>query len=382
MFKKIIISTSLALAFSLNAAALDDKEQRELVEQEFQSMDLDAEEISSDENSDGKFEFIDPDKQSTDVKKIIIKNEFFESVKIILIAEDKDAKIQTQEVYLNAYENKNSIAISRGVSYTVEVYNLYNKYLGQIYKANVQSKNKISISPFFLITDKALKETKPILVNEKAKEGAKQKIEIELDEVIEEQEKAVEALNKQLEEEVENSFRSITESTNFSSEIITHKDIEETKIFRETTIEKETITTVESTNPSKKEIVEKVIEVELPAPKENRQGKKKTSPATTEELKQTIYQANAKVRGIKVANISEEEIHIKLVDPLGQAIGGGWTISNDLYVPQFLNFKSEPIKIEADAKLLISNSKSKEIITKLAKDLNIDEKGNYVWFID
>ena len=386
MLKRIIISASLLLAsgLGLNAVAETDKEElKELIEQEFQTIDLDANEDLNDEDADGKFEFVDQSAQSSKTKQISVKNEFFESVKIILSTDDEKASIKNKEIYLNAYETNDSIQISKGIQYDIEVYNLYNDYLGYIYKANTKSKNKISISPFLLIKDKpAEKKKKPVLVNQEVK---KQQVTIELAPVAEkpepelekkpEEKKIVEEKVKEIKEsvteETTTGYRSISESSNYSHEIITHKETEETKIFRAP----EKIIP-EDKNPKTTEKIPKLPELtETPSPKD-------ITITTTKTITNSINSSNAKVRGIKVANISDEEIHINLIDPLGNPIGGGWTISNDVYVPQFLNFQSEPVHIEPNVKLLINNSKSQEIITKFAKDLNIDEKGNYVWFVD
>ncbi len=87
-------------------------------------------------------------------------------------------------------------------------------------------------------------------------------------------------------------------------------------------------------------------------------------------------------RYIKIANIGEENIHINIFQPNGNPIGDGWTISNDIYVPQYLNFQAQPIDIDPESELEILNSSQKLIAKKKAKDLNIDQKGNYVWFIN
>lgn len=87
-------------------------------------------------------------------------------------------------------------------------------------------------------------------------------------------------------------------------------------------------------------------------------------------------------RSIRVANISNSKIHISIIDNGGtQTIGDGWTVPNDIYEPQYLNLQSQPILISAEADITI-NKATGEAIKKKAKELNIDEKGNYVWLID
>jgi hypothetical protein len=134
----------------------------------------------------------------------------------------------------------------------------------------------------------------------------------------------------------EDSFKPIAKSKNFQSELITEKHDEETEIFR----------------------------------------------TANKQINDIYYAENNKTRNIKVANISDKTIRLKIEDREGNSIGGGWTVKNDIYVPQYLNFKSVPIEIKSDAKLIIENTDSDKVIKKLAKELNIDEKGNYVWFID
>lgn len=366
MLKRIIISTSLILASGLvaNAATdVDDKEVKELIEQEFQSIDLDADEEISEENADGKFEFIDQAAQKSKTKEITIKNEFFESVKVVLSSENEKATVNNKEIYLNAYETNEAVTVSKGVQYDVEVYNLYNEYLGHIYKANTKSKNKISISPFLLIKDKP--EAKKAESKAIKEEPKKQEIAIKVPE--------------EKKEDSSGGFKSIKESSNYSHEIITHKETEETKIFRETEkkVTEEPKKEAEAVKEEKTEIPNTKIET-CPTPKEI----KITTTSSTKSPSKAVTEGDSKLRSIKVANISDDEIRINLIDPMGNPIGGGWTISNDVYVPQFLNLKSEPVNIEPGVKLLINNSKSEEIITKYAKDLNVDEKGNYVWFVD
>lgn len=88
------------------------------------------------------------------------------------------------------------------------------------------------------------------------------------------------------------------------------------------------------------------------------------------------------VRKIKIANISNDDVVIEIENQASEKIGNGWMMTNDIYVPEFLDFNSEPVSLEPESVLIITSSKSKKVITKRASELNIDEKGNYVWFIN
>ncbi|MBT6842427.1 MAG: hypothetical protein HOA17_01350 [Candidatus Melainabacteria bacterium] len=85
-------------------------------------------------------------------------------------------------------------------------------------------------------------------------------------------------------------------------------------------------------------------------------------------------------RSIKIANISDRDVHIDIIEPDNQAIGSGWTIHNDIYEPQFLNYGSKPIKLSASAKLILKPKDMEETVQE-AKDLIVDERGNFIWLI-
>lgn len=113
-------------------------------------------------------------------------------------------------------------------------------------------------------------------------------------------------------------------------------------------------------------------------------------PAKQEELQpQTlvaqpvIKQAEAIIdtkRSIKIANISDRKVHIDIIEPGNQTIGSGWTIHNDIYEPQFLNYGSKPIKLSSSAKLILKPQNMKQSIQN-AEDLLVDERGNFIWLI-
>lgn len=96
-----------------------------------------------------------------------------------------------------------------------------------------------------------------------------------------------------------------------------------------------------------------------------------------------IKQAEAIIdtkRSIKIANISDREVHIDIIEPGNQTIGSGWTIHNDIYEPQFLNYGSKPIKLSSSAKLILRPQNMKQSIQN-AEDLLVDERGNFIWLI-
>lgn len=87
-------------------------------------------------------------------------------------------------------------------------------------------------------------------------------------------------------------------------------------------------------------------------------------------------------RPLRIANISNSQIHIDITETNGHAMGEGWTVANDIYEPQFLNLQSQPIQVSDEAQLIVTKVNNQTTVQKKAKELNIDEKGNYVWLID
>lgn len=85
-------------------------------------------------------------------------------------------------------------------------------------------------------------------------------------------------------------------------------------------------------------------------------------------------------RAIKIANISDRVVHLDIIEPGAKAIGTGWTIRNDIYEPQLLNFETEPVKLSSSAELRLK-PESMGLIVKKAGDLEIDELGNFTWLI-
>jgi hypothetical protein len=389
MIRKGIISLLTLIALSagvkakeatesdIDEVSKEEVEEQKLQEQEFQT--INHTNIDNKTNEEESFDLINPKDPSTNIKKISVKNEFFESIKVVLepISEDMREDLIKKEFYLNAYENKDEVTVTRGVNYNVKVYNLYNEYLGEIYKPNIKSKNKLAISPFFLIREVKTKRDKPILANQPAREHNKDNENKD-----NENTETTKIQTKQTSQQTglesskgdEDNFKPITQSENFHSELITERHDEETEIFRTTNKESKN-----STRDSSGQVKQKPET--SPQPKEiNLRSNKE--PVISQTVNDIYYAENNKIRNIKVANISDKTIRLKLEDKDGTPIGGGWTIKNDLYVPQYLNFKSVPVEIKPDTRLIIDNSDTDTLIKKLAKELNIDEKGNYVWFID
>lgn len=118
------------------------------------------------------------------------------------------------------------------------------------------------------------------------------------------------------------------------------------------------------------------------------EDKKKSSSVIIEEAnikdefsKNKILAEQSLKHMIKVANISSSSVRLDIAEPGEPALGLGWTVPNDLYVPQVLNFQQRPIQISAKANLLLTQISTKDTMHKQANELDTDELGNYVLLI-
>jgi hypothetical protein len=222
--------------------------------------------------------------EDLDYRQIEIRNEFHESIKIILESPEGTA---IKELYLNAYESLNKIAVPIDMDFKVHVINVYGQELGILRGSNLNN-NKISISPFLLVKKYNFKQAK------------------------------IKAMEDQ------------------KAELILKQE------------------------PRKPELQAQKLQA----------AKLQEQQIETESID----------RSIKVANISSEKVHINIFESGKKSIGAGWTIKNDIYEAQFLEYKQEPIKISADAELILEVDR-KEKQRKRAGDLALDPRGNYVWFI-
>ncbi len=224
---------------------------------------------------------------TNNANEISIKNEYPESLKIVF-----EAIGESIEIYLNAYELLDKVALNKNSEYKIRVYNIYNDYLGYIRSPSALT-GQLQISPFLLVRD------------------------------------------------------SIIEAPTVKF------------------VKKENLTDNKPETPTP--IVADVLEsVEL---KDEFAAEKKSLIPVSK-------------RYLRIANISKAQVHIDIVEPGNQTLGDGWTITNDIYEPQFLNLQSKPIQISDEADLLVTQAISNTTVKKKAKELNIDERGNFVWLID
>ncbi len=243
---------------------------------------------------------------TSNATEISVKNEYPESLKVVF-----EAIGENLEIYLNAYELLDKVALNKNSEYKIRVYNVYGDYLGYI-RSPATLIGQLQISPFLLVRDsiieaptvKFVKEDKPATIQSSPE----------------------------------------TSPTSKPQENLTEKQ--------------------EATQPQITTDLLKSVELK------DEFAAEKKSMIPLEK------------RPIRVANISKAQVHIDIVEADNQAIGEGWTIANDIYEPQFLNLKSEPIQISAEADLQVTQAISQTSIKRKAKELNIDEKGNYVWLID
>jgi len=126
-----------------------------------------------------------------------------------------------------------------------------------------------------------------------------------------------------------------------------------------------------------------------PAPVEVQPASQQTVTLSVQETKtttttesQTVKKIDdKKARYLKISNISDSKLILKLLKPDGSPIGDNWELSNDIYVPQFIKLDDHALQLPPDTVLEVTESNSSKKYTKPITDLNIDEKGNYVWFV-
>ncbi len=241
-------------------------------------------------------------------KLVSIKNEFYESIKVVL--EAADAEIKNKEIYLNPYQVRNDVTISKNINYKIKLYDISDKYMGYIINTDTKSANLISISPFLLVQESNSKKPLPVIITVKPDNSSK---------------------------------------------------LESTPIATVSTPTPKTIEPKEfKTNPNASYVA---------------------ATATPVVEKQEAQTAPSGFKRIKISNISDADYHVDIVDHSGKNVGSGWDISNEAYLPEFLDQEYNNIYVRADYQLVLTNKKDKEVTTKPIKELKVDEKGNYVWFI-
>ena len=103
-------------------------EKHELERQEFKPIIFDSFQSTPDDTS---LEEIAKSKDQKS-KKLSFKNEFFQSIKVIL-SSTNDFKI----IYLNPYEQLDGISIQKSEDYKIKIYDLDEKYLGNLLKTDL-----------------------------------------------------------------------------------------------------------------------------------------------------------------------------------------------------------------------------------------------------
>lgn len=224
------------------------------------------------------------------------------------------------ELYLNAYETINKVTLNKRANYKIKVFNVYNQYLGYI-NNQLNPSGQINISPFLLLQD--FVDASP---NVKA---------------VAKSEPPTQVINQSKTQSTSSSEPSVTEDKKKSS----------------------------PTNSTPSPIINPTAGIIEEANLKDEFSKNKTKAEQRSK------------RNIKVANISSSSIHLDIAEPGEAAIGLGWTIPNDLYVPQLLNLKQEAIQITANADLLLTQMSSQDSMHKKASELNLDELGNYILLI-
>lgn len=81
-------------------------------------------------------------------RKVSFKNEFFQSIKVTLNSPN-DFKI----IYLNPYEKIDDIPVNKKEDYKVKVFDLNEKYLGNLIRTDLQKKDLVRISPFLIFPE-------------------------------------------------------------------------------------------------------------------------------------------------------------------------------------------------------------------------------------
>ena len=129
-------------------------------------LDLDQTELKEQSIKKGE-EFIQATKKTQeeedlDYRFVSIRNEFHESIKLIF--KDPEGQI-IKELYLNAYENLDKLALAKDVDYKLHVINVYGQELGTL-RGSILGKKKINISPFMLVKKYNFKQPKIEMMEE------------------------------------------------------------------------------------------------------------------------------------------------------------------------------------------------------------------------
>jgi hypothetical protein len=304
------------------------KAEENLQEQEFHSIEVENSVIQNEKDFGYVITALPPEEKKLSNNTLYnLKNEYYEGIKVILEAGlNSSEKPDQKEFYLNAYQLIKDISVSSNAKIKIKVFNLYDQYLGFI---QYEKKDPtIKISPFLLIPAELDQQNKKIVSS--------------MNEVQKAVDKAV------LKDEIKDGVGFIIPKTN--------------------SVPANTITTETKNNSGKPEPI-------IRAPMTDN-----SNILVETKIDQAVV--DTKPKKIKIANISDSEIHVIIKKPNGEVYGDSWTVANDIYVPQFLNLQSEPITIDSESTIIITNTKTSKTLIKKANELNIDERGNYVLTVD
>lgn len=228
------------------------------------------------------------------------------------------SKDEEMGLYLNAYELIDLGNLDKGV-YVASVYNLSNSFLGFIkYDSSESKKSILSINRFDLVQHlNGITEELPKL-------SIKDESSINTGEV---------KTSSELEKVSTESIDIKGEDVLLEQELLSHNDV----------------------NAAKKEELEE----------------------DSDQIEQLVIEK----KKIKVANISNVAVHIDIIEPGKDPMGNGWTIDNDIYVPQYLLIDAEPIEISSKADLILKSNNG-NVLKKHSADLKVDEKGDYILVIN
>lgn len=331
-------------------------------------------------------------------KLLDVKNEFPESLKVIFEANDTNSK----ELYLNAYETSKGIVISSTAKYKVQVYDLLGQYKGYIRDADTVSATILQVSPFLL----AQEYNPPAVTDDPLVQKLEQpKLEFNANQV-----ENLPELGTVLPKHSVEDIMFAIQNMDLGGQMPTPKVIETKPVAEPTPIEKpsgdrmlntsmltpyreykikkadvavkkesaaQAVTVpvqavaqtlvAESLTPVTKPVVTTPVESVKPAVVEQAEA-----PATSELSKRKLKIANLTAETLRV-NISKDDRYIK---------EQGWTINGDDYSPQYLKLDNKVLEIDSTTNLFITDSKSNTTIKKISGDLNVDERGNYIFVIE
>ena len=331
MQKKLLASISLGLALFSNASVLAEKDQASLL------YDSIVERAENGQLQEQQIEFkaVEEEKKielpavivDESIKKIDVKNGFFESVKIILVPKGTDNEIvkeEALEVYLNAYQTKKNLEVKNSIDYDVDVFSVYGEYLGYLLHVKTKTEKVLKISPFYLISSLEPKLNEYALLHEA---WLKTQIEEEKPEapiILAEEPEKKETIAPEKEETIVTEEKEAVapeqEAVQIASETEDEKveiDLEEEKpIAKEEVVIEETAPIPEDIDPV---IVSEAAPAEKPAPESKEENKEEPEEKMVinfetgfKSISDFISESKKKAEEVKeVAETKFEEIEIE-----------------------------------------------------------------------